>query len=140
MKRSLLLRIAAVLSLLTCLGHTVGTFLPVPAEQTQMLATLEAMRATMVPMPVGAARSYVAILDGNNFCTSLLLGLCATLLFVVSSAPRERVVDRIVTVTALALLGISSLSFRYFFPPPAIFTGLAALLAAVAVRAPRPER
>lgn len=133
MKRPLLLRSAAALSLLTCLGHTVGTFLPVPPDQTRMLATLDAMRETMVPMPVGAARSYVEILDGNNFCTSLLLGLCATLLFVVSSAPRDRIVDRVVTVTALALLGISALSFRYFFPPPAIFTGLAALLAAASL-------
>ena len=58
MKRSLLLRVAATLSLITAAGHTVGTFMPVPPEQTQMHATIATMKATMVPMPVGSPKSY----------------------------------------------------------------------------------
>jgi hypothetical protein len=130
--RSALLRIAAVLSLITCVGHTIGTFMPVPAEQTQMHATIATMKATLVPMPVGSARSYMEILDGNNICTSLLLLFCAAVLFTVSRAAKEQVVNRVITLTGLALAGVSALSFRYFFPVPAVFTALAALLALVA--------
>jgi hypothetical protein len=131
MKRSLLLRIAATLSLITAAGHTVGTFMPIPPEQTQMHATVATMKATMVPMPVGSAKSCMQILDGNNLCTSLLLVLCAALLFSIATAPREPT-DRVVLLTALALGGISALSFVYFFPVPGVFTGVAAILALVA--------
>jgi hypothetical protein len=131
--RSALLRIAAVFSLITCVGHTIGTFMPVPPEQAQMQATIATMKATLVPMPVGSARSYMEILDGNNLCTSLLLLFCAAVLFAVSRAARERVVNRVITLTALALAGVSALSFRYFFPVPGVFTGLAALLALLAL-------
>jgi hypothetical protein len=51
----------------------------------------------------------------------------------VSRAAREQVVNRVITLTALALAGVSAISFRYFFPVPGVFTGLAALLALVAV-------
>jgi CHASE2 domain-containing sensor protein len=131
MKRSLLLRIAATLSLITAAGHTIGTFMPIPPEQTQMHATVAIMKATMVPMPVGSAKSYMQILDGNNLCTSLFLVLCAALLFSVARATREPT-DRVVLLTALALAGISALSFVYFFPVPGVFTGVAAISALVA--------
>lgn len=131
MKRSLLLRIAATLSLITAAGHTIGTFMPIPPEQTQMHATVAIMKATMVPMPVGSAKSYMQILDGNNLCTSLFLVLCAALLFSVATAAREPT-DRVVLLTALALAGISALSFVFFFPVPGVFTGVAAILALVA--------
>ncbi|HYO95584.1 MAG TPA: hypothetical protein VER33_13775 [Polyangiaceae bacterium] len=132
MKRSLLLRIAGVLSLITCIGHTLGTFMPVPAEQAQMHATIATMKATLVPMPVGSARSYMEILDGNNLCTSLLLALCAGLLFSLARVRKERVADHVLALTALALIGVSILSFRYFFPVPAVFTALAAVVTLMA--------
>ena len=139
MSRTLLLRIAAILSLITCLGHTIGTFMPIPAEQTQMHATVATMKATLVPMPVGAARNYLELFDGNNICTSLFLLLCAGLLFSVARAASEQVASRVITLTALALAAISVISFRYFFPVPAVFTGLAALLAFLALtRTPSP--
>ena len=37
--------------------------------------------------------------------------------------------DRVVLFTGVALLGVSAISFVYFFPVPGVFTGLAALLA-----------
>jgi hypothetical protein len=138
--RSLFLRIAGTLSLITGAGHTIGTFMPIPAEQTQMHATVATMAATLVPMPVGAARSYLELFDGNNICTSLFLLLCAALLFSVSRAASEQVVSRVITLTALALAGISVISFRYFFPVPAVLTGLAAMLALLALaRKPSPS-
>jgi CHASE2 domain-containing sensor protein len=110
--------------------------MPVPVEQTQIHATIATMKATMVPMPVGSARSYMEILDGNNICTSLFLALCAALLFALARTEKEPAVDRVIALVAFALAGISLLSFRYFFPLPGVFTGLAAVLAWVA--RPRP--
>ncbi len=132
MSRPLLLRIAAALSLITAVGHTIGTFMPVPPEQAQMHATIATMKATLVPMPVGSARNYMEILDGNNICTALFLFLCSALLFSLASARKEQAVDRVVALTASALAGISVISFRYFFPVPAVFTGLAAVSALLA--------
>jgi CHASE2 domain-containing sensor protein len=101
-----------------------------------MHAAIATMKSTPVPMPVGSDRSYMEILDGNNICTSVLLFFCAALLFAVSRATREPVVDRVITLTGLALAGVSALSFRYFFPVPGVFTGLGALLALVALGRP----
>lgn len=98
-----------------------------------MHATIATMKATWVPMPVGSARNYMEILDGNNICTSLFLSFCAAVLFAVSRAAKEQVVNRVIMLTALALAGVSVISFRYFFPVPGVFTGLAALLALVAL-------
>jgi hypothetical protein len=132
MTRAFLLRIAAALSLTTCVGHTIGTFMAVPPEQAQIHATIAMMKATRVPMPVGSPRSYMEILDGNNLATSLFLAVCAALLFSVARAKREPVVDQVIGLTAFGLAGISLISFRYFFPIPAVFTGVGALLAFVA--------
>ena len=107
--------------------------MPVPAEQAQMHATIATMKATLVPMPVGSARSYMEILDGNNICTSLLLLLCGAMLFAVSRAARDQLANRVVLLTALALAGVAAISFRYFFPVPGVFTGVAALLALLAL-------
>jgi hypothetical protein len=129
LSRPLFLRIAAALSFLTATGHTIGTFMPVPPEQTRMHATIATMKATLIPMPVGSAKSYMDVLDGNNLCTSLFLLLCGALLLSVATAAKERAVDRVVLLTALALAGVSGISFVYFFPVPAVFTGTAAVLA-----------
>ena len=131
----MLLRVAASLSLLTFVGHTIGTFMPLPPEQVQMHTTVTSMKATMVPMPVGSPRSYMQLLDGNNLCTSLLMLLCAMLLFTLAREASSRVVDRVIGITALALAGVSILSLLYFFPVPAAFTGLAAALSLIALRA-----
>lgn len=132
MRRSLLLRISATLSLITAVGHTIGTFMPIPPEQTEMRATVETMKATLVPMPIGPAQSYMDILDGNNICTSILLLACAALLFGVAKARKEQFVDRVLLVTALALAGVSLISFVYFFPVPGVFTATGAILALAA--------
>ena len=132
MSRALLIRIAATLSLITCLGHTVGTFMAVPPEQTAMHATIATMKATMVPMPVGAARSYMQILDGNNICTALFHFLCAVLLFAIAGLPSAPATNRVLVITALALAGFAVISAIFFFPIPTVFTAVAAVLSIIA--------
>lgn len=132
MSRTLLLRIAAVLSFLTAIGHTIGTFMPVPPEHEQMHSTIAIMKRTMIPMPMGSAKSYMQVLDGNNLCTTVLVLLCGALLVWIATAAKERVVDGVILLNALALAGVSIISFLYFFPAPAVFTGVAAVLALLA--------
>jgi len=132
MSRALLIRIAATLSFVTCLGHTFGTFMSVPPEQTAMHATIATMKATMVPMPVGAARSYMQILDGNNICTALFLLLCAALLLAISGLPSAPAMNRVLIITAVALAAFAAISAVYFFPVPSVFTGIAAVLSIIA--------
>jgi hypothetical protein len=67
MNPKLLLRVAGSLCLVTAIAHLVGTLMKIPAEQVEMLQTVETMKQTLIPMPVGPARSYMDILDGNNF-------------------------------------------------------------------------
>ena len=128
MNRPLLARIAATLALITCLGHTIGTFMQVPPEQAAMHKAIAVMKSTLVPMPVGSPRSYMQILDGNNLCTSLLLLLCGTQLLAVAGLPASPATNRIIAITATALAGIAVISALYFFPIPAALTGLASIL------------
>jgi hypothetical protein len=132
MSRPLLLRIAAALVFLTCVGHTIGTLMEVPPEQTAMHATIATMKATMIPMPVGAARSYMQILDGNNLCTSLLLFLCGAQLLAIAKVPSSPTTNRVILITALGLGGFALISAMYFFPVPTVFTSLAAVLSFIA--------
>jgi hypothetical protein len=129
MSRLLLLRIAASLSLFTAFGHTAGIFMPVPPEHTEVLALLDAMKRTMVTLPMGTLRSAEALLDGANFCASVVLALCAAVLFAVATAKNEPVIDRVILLNGVALLSLSVISAIYFFPAPTICTGLAGVLA-----------
>lgn len=104
----------------------------VPPEQLAMRTTIAAMQATMVPMPIGESRSYMQILDGNNLCTSLFLLLCGILLFAIARSPSSLITNRILIIVAIGLTGFASISAVYFFPLPAIFTGLAAALCIIA--------
>ena len=131
MSRTLLIRAAATLSLVTCVSHIVGTFMAVPPEQVAMHATIATMKATLVPMPVGAARSYMQILDDNNLCTSLFLLVCAALLFSIASLPSAPATNRVILVAALGLAGFATVSARYFFPIPTVLTGIASVLAII---------
>jgi hypothetical protein len=132
MNRPLLARIAATLVLITCLGHTIGTFMEVPPEQAAMHKAIAVMKSTMVPMPVGSPRSYMQILDGNNLCTSLLLLLCGTQLLAVAGLPSSAATNRLIFTIAVALAGIAAISALYFFPVPAAFTALASMLSFIA--------
>jgi hypothetical protein len=134
MKRSRLLKIAVGLVFLTCAGHLIGTFIPVPAEQVAVRAAIATMKATEVPMPVGSSRSYMQILDGNNLCTSVLLMLCAVQLYFASSVQKNAYTNQSVFIVALGLVCFALISAVYFFPIPAIFAGVAAGLSFFALK------
>ena len=86
----------------------------------------------MAPLPVGAARSYMQILDGNNLCTSLFLLVCAALLFSIARLPNAPATNRVILIVALALAGFAIVSAMYFFAIPTALTGIASVLAIIA--------
>ncbi len=132
--RKILLRIAAILVLFTCAGHTYGTFVPIPTEQTEMIKTLEQMKATMIPMPMGSPKSYSEILDGNNLSVAVYL-LVTGLILLALSRNRPAVDNAVLLITSGGLVLVAGLSAVYFFPLPAICTGVAAVLGFVASKA-----
>lgn len=138
-KSSLLLRIAGGLALFVCLGHTAGTFMPIPPAQVEVAKTAALMKITLVPMPLGKAQSYADIFLGNNISVSLFLLVTALGLFILSGqgglAGQGR---RLLVVLSLGMAGLSAVSALYFFPLPAVCSGVAAILGFIAARSPSP--
>lgn len=134
-RTSLLLRIAGVLTLFTCLGHTVGTFMPIPAEQAEVAKTAAIMKTTVVPMPVGRAQNYGSLFLGTNLTVSLYLLLAGIGFFMfaaqggLNGAGRSQLV-----LLSVGMAGLAVISALYFFPLPAACTGLAAILGFIAVK------
>ncbi|KAB2935180.1 MAG: hypothetical protein F9K24_00195 [Leptonema illini] len=127
-KQKTLLRIAAFLTLFTAAGHTAGTFMPIPTEQVGLIAAYRTMAETMIPMPIGSPQSIADVFFGNNLVTSLFLLIAG--LHLIFAFPERR---------SLLLLGtglgaIALISAVYFFPLPAICTGLASVLTIAAAR------
>lgn len=130
MNSKILLRISAGLSLFTFLGHTAGSFMPIPADQPEHLAVHEAMLRKVVPMPMGAMRSYDELFYGNTFCVSVLLLLIGLSMLAVAS--QSKTARTQIVLNSLALLAVSGLSAFYFFPLPTFCTGLGGTLGLLA--------
>ncbi len=132
MKRKIILRIAAGLVLFTCLGHTVGTFMPLPPEEVELIQTENAMKTAMIPFPIGKKQSYYDILFGNNISVSVFLfvtGICFT--FLSSEENFNATLKKILLANSLGLLAIAWISLIYFFPVPAFCTGVAGILGGI---------
>jgi hypothetical protein len=127
LSKKILLRIAGVLVLFTFAGHTFGHFAPIPPDQTDMLRTIEIMKQTMIPMPIGEAKSFLQVKDGANLSVSIFLLISGILFFILSGTETSAKDKSITLVVSLGMLGIAILSVIYFFPMPAACTGLAAL-------------
>jgi hypothetical protein len=131
----LFLRVAGALTLFTCLGHTAGTFMPVPAAQVEVAKAVAVMKTTLVPMPVGKPQTYADIFLGNNIGMSLFLFILGVGFFILSGkGALDGVGRKLLILNSLGVLGISVLSALFFFPVPAACTGIAALLALRAAR------
>ncbi len=134
-RANLLLRIAGALTLFTFLGHTAGTFMPVPPEQAEVARTTAVMKATLVPMPIGRAQSFSDLFRGNNLAVSLYLLVAGLSFFFFSGKDglagggRRHLLLHSAGMAALALI-----SAVYFFPLPAVCTGIAALLGFIAAK------
>ena len=130
MNKKILLRIAAGLVLFTCIGHTIGTFMPLPPEEVELVKVENAMKSALVPFPIGKSQSFFDILLGANLSLSVFL-LITGLSFLFMEDNTNTTNRKLLLLNSLGLVAIGIISAIYFFPVPAMCTGVAGILGCV---------
>jgi hypothetical protein len=127
-----LLYTAAFFVLVTFLGHTAGVILPKPQTTEALITTQELMKQTMVPLPMGSPRSLMELMLGANIFLSIYL-LVSSLLFILLA--KQNAPDKKILFLNSAGLAVGAVvCVFYFFPIPALGTGLGALFGFIAWR------
>jgi len=120
-----LLRIAAVISLLFAVGHTLGGMKKwSPMGENEVLKAMETVRFDAM----GANRSYLDFFMGFGWSISVFLLLQSVLLWQMASLIRSNAmqVRPMIAMFALATLASGAIAWRFILPLPALFS--AALL------------
>jgi len=122
MKHSLILKIASVIGLLFCIGHSMG-YPWLPAENTVATRIAADIRATSFSF-AGQSRTLWNFYIGFGIIISVLLLLKAVLLWMVSLQVRQfgKSVQPMLVALLLAYLANALLSWTYFFMLPALFS------------------
>jgi hypothetical protein len=139
MSTALLLRIAAVISLLFAAGHTLGgSQLWSPLGETEVLKAMRTFRFETS----GVSRTYLDFYLGFGFTISVYLLLQAILLWQLAAiAGTEPLrVRPMIASFALASLACGILSWRFIFPLPVVFSGVLTACLGLAFRSARSER
>jgi hypothetical protein len=127
MKPATLLRIASILTLLFCIGHTMG--MPwTAAKSPEAAAVVEAMKALHFDA-MGSSRSYWDFYFGFGLSVSVYIFLQACMLWFLASAAKARTVGvrGIVAVFFVAAIANAILTWNYFFIAPLLFASAIAL-------------
>jgi hypothetical protein len=138
MKTSLLLRVAAAITLLYCVGHTMGMpWTPVTGPQEN--AVIDAMKATRFEV-MGNTRTYWDFYIGFGLVISGFLALQAVVLWQLASlARREAKPVRAIVAMFLASFAINAvIVWNFFFWAalvPAVAVAICLALALVSARA-----
>ena len=137
MKPSILLRVASVLTLIFCAGHTYGA-LGVSSRDPEQAAVFMAMQAFPFSI-MGARRTHWEFYRGFSFLFSATLLLLAVLLWQLAGlAKSDPVAARpFVASLFLAYVGFTILSGVYFFMAPAAFSAAVAVCLALAFTSAR---
>jgi hypothetical protein len=133
MKPLILLRIASLLSLVFCAGHTYGA-LVTSSRDPEQAAVFMAMQAFPFEI-MGARRTHWEFYRGFSLLFSVTLLLLAVLLWQLARlAKRDPVAARpFVASLFLAYLGFTILCGVYFFIAPAAFSAAVAVCLALAL-------
>jgi hypothetical protein len=117
---TLFLRVAAVLSLLHCIGHTIGGVFSVDAPSgTKEGAVVEAMKSNQFDV-MGATRSYWDFFIGYGLTISVGELLQAVVLWQLAGLAKTepRRMRPIIVAFLFANLGFVIMAWKYFFFPP----------------------
>ncbi len=125
MRVSLLYRIASVLLVLFAIGHTIGFRRPDPRWGVDSL--VGSMRSTRFDVQ-GFSRTYWDFYLGFGLLVTLFLLFAAVLAWELGGLPKDRLMSLPVVTWALAIcfVGITALSWKYFFIAPGIFSSAVA--------------
>jgi len=132
MNSKLLLRIAAVVMLLHCLGHTFGVMTwqnpdgEIPTEVVQIMQ--EVQFSFMGKDGSTMAEFY----SGFGYVGTVFMLFIVALLWVLSGY-KDRTVMPILGVTAVAIISLGILEIIYFFPMAVAFCVITAALVALAI-------
>lgn len=132
MNRKRLLIIAAFFTLFTFIGHSIGTLIPQEPETEFLRQAEEIMDRVQVEMPFGSPRTLGQMAYGGNAFISLYLLVSG--LFFILSAKNENFVKNLVLLNSAGLAACAIISALFFFPLPAICTGISAVLGFLAAR------
>jgi hypothetical protein len=132
MNTSLMLRIAAVLTLLYCIGHTLG--IPwTPSVRVQDVAVLEAMKGDRFEF-FGNTRSYWDFYYGFGLAITVYLAVQAVVLWQLAPLANAlaKQIRPIVAVSFIAFVANAVITWMYFFFVPVAFAIAIAVCLALA--------
>ncbi len=137
MKPPILLRVASVLTLIFCAGHTYGT-LGSSSVDPEQAAVFMAMQAYPFDI-MGAKRTHWQFYRGYSLLFSVTLLLLAVLLWQLARLSKSDPAGAkpLVASLFLAYLGFTILSGVYFFMAPAAFSAAVAICLALAFTSAR---
>jgi len=133
---TLLLRIAAIISLLFTAGHTMGGLRKwSPMGGNAVLTAMTDVRFDTM----GANRSYLDFFMGFGWSISVFMLMQTILLWQLASLARTDParLRPMIAVIALATVASGVIAWRFIFPVPAVFSGVLALALALAYVAAR---
>jgi hypothetical protein len=131
---TLLLRIASVLTVLHCIGHTIGGVFSVDAPPgTKEGAVVSMMKSNEFDV-IGATRSFWDFFIGYGLTISVSSLLQAVVFWQLASIAKTetRRIRPIIAAFLLANLGFALLAWRYFFIPPLLGDLLTTIVLALA--------
>lgn len=140
MKPPILLRIAAVLTLIHAVLHTVGGLLSDPAHGPEEIAVIEAMKATAFDF-MGSQRTYWDFYFGFGWFLSVGLVLQAVLLWQLAALAKTDPAKARPFMIPLFLAFVAAivLSYQFFFIAPLLTEAIIAVFIALAYMASRPR-
>jgi hypothetical protein len=121
------LRWAGFLTLFTFAGHTLSIFAP-QTKPPSVIAAYEVMMQTLVPMPIGSPKTLFGIMSGANLALSIYLLVAGVFFYLLSKSEFKKIDAQMIVLNSLGIGAIALISGFYFFPLPAICTGIAAIL------------
>jgi hypothetical protein len=133
------IRIASVLSIFNCAGHTTGVF-NAPRHGAAEIAVVETMKSYQLDV-MGSMRSYWDFLFGYGLSVTITLLVQAILFWQLGALAKRNpaCVRPIAALFFLDCIGIAIISWKYFFIGPAVSQLLiAACLGVAFVRAGTP--
>jgi hypothetical protein len=131
MTTTVLLRIAAVISLLFAAGHTLGGIKRwSPMGENEVLNAMSTVRFETM----GVSRTYLDFFMGFGWSLSVALLLQSALLWQMASLARTEATELrpMIAMFALAALASGVIAWRFIFPVPALFSGVLLIVLAAA--------
>jgi hypothetical protein len=132
-KPTTFLRIASVLTLIHCAGHTVGGVFGKPSNGAEEIAVIETMKSHVFNV-MGSMRTYWDFFFGYGMIGSINMLIQGILFWMLASYVKANpgAVRMAAALFCINFVGTSIIAFRYFFVAPGVMEVLIAVCLAAA--------